>query len=85
MIIDAHSHISAPVDLAAYKAGLLASRGSHGRGGVKISDEAMMVALQGEMEGASFGLGHLPYMDLLHHDMHAISPRPFQMMHSEKP
>ena len=85
MIIDAHSHISAPVDLAAYKAGLLASRGSHGRGGVKISDEAMMVALQGEMAGASFGLGHLPYMDLLHHDMHAISPRPFQMMHSEKP
>ena len=54
MIIDAHSHISAPADLAAYKAGLMASRGSHGRGGVKISDEAMMAALRGkEGEGPS--------------------------------
>jgi hypothetical protein len=31
MIIDCHSHVSAPAKLWAYKAGLLASRGSHGR------------------------------------------------------
>ena len=35
MIIDCHSHVSAPTELWAYKATLLASRGSHGRGGVE--------------------------------------------------
>lgn len=83
MIIDCHSHVSAPADLWAYKAGLLASRGSHGRGGVNISEEKMMAALNSGGPGGR--LGHLPYMDLLHHDMHLISPRPYQMMHSEKP
>ena len=83
MIIDCHSHVSAPAKLWAYKAGLLASRGSHGRGGVNISDEEMMEALNTGMAGGR--LGHLPYMDHLHHDMHLISPRPYQMMHSEKP
>lgn len=83
MIIDSHSHVSAPAKLWAYKAGLLSARGSHGRGGVKISDDEMMEGLQNS--DGPFGLGHLPYMDLLHHDMHCISPRPFQMMHSEKP
>ena len=39
MIIDCHSHVSAPADLWAYKAGLLASRGSHGRSGVNISEK----------------------------------------------
>lgn len=82
MIIDAHSHISSPVDLWAYKASLLAARGSHGRGGVKISDDEVMATLT---NNSNFGPGHIPYMDLLHHDMHCISPRPYQLMHSEKP
>ena len=45
MIIDCHGHVSAPAQLWAYKAGLLASRGSHGRGGVKVSDDEMRAAL----------------------------------------
>jgi OH-DDVA meta-cleavage compound hydrolase len=82
MIIDCHSHVSAPAELWAYKAGLLASRGSHGRGKVVLSNDQLMEALNAGQIGR---LGHLPYMDLLHHDMHLISPRPYQMMHSEKP
>lgn len=39
MIIDIHGHVSAPPELYPFKASLLASRGSHGRGGVRLSDE----------------------------------------------
>ena len=45
MIIDCHGHVSAPAQLWAYKAVLLASRGSHGRGGVKVTDDEMRAAL----------------------------------------
>ena len=38
MIIDCHGHISAPVELWAYKGTLLAHRGAHGRGGVRVTD-----------------------------------------------
>ena len=82
MIIDCHGHVSAPAQLWAYKAGLLASRGSHGRGGVKVSDDEMRAALNASEIGPT---GHL---DALHDhgtDVQLISPRPFQLMHSEKP
>ena len=42
MIIDCHAHVSAPAKLWAYKATLLAHRGSHGRGKVVISDDEMI-------------------------------------------
>src|SRR5438093_3352098 len=45
MIIDCHGHVSAPAQLWAYKAGLLAARGSHGRGGVTASDDELRAAL----------------------------------------
>jgi OH-DDVA meta-cleavage compound hydrolase len=83
MIIDSHSHLSSPESLWAYKAGLLASRGSHGRGKVAASDDELLAALQSGGPGGR--LGHLPYMDLLGHDMHLISPRPYQAMSSERP
>jgi OH-DDVA meta-cleavage compound hydrolase len=82
LIIDCHGHVSAPAQLWAYKATLLASRGSHGRGGVKVTDEEMRNAL------AATEIGPRGHLDALHHhgtDVQLISPRPFQLMHSEKP
>jgi len=82
LIIDCHGHVSAPAQLWAYKATLLASRGSHGRGGVKVTDDEMREAL------AATEIGPRGHLDALHHhgtDVQLISPRPFQLMHSEKP
>ena len=82
MIIDCHGHVSAPVELWAYKAGLLAHRGSHGRGGVKVSDEQLIAAAHHK---ETWPDGHI---ELLHDhgtDLQLISPRPFQMMNSAKP
>jgi len=86
MIIDIHGHISAPEGLYAYKATLLASRGAHGKGNPgKFSDEAHEHALHGGAH-AEFGPhGHIQQLDDHGTGFQLISPRPFHMMHSEKP
>ena len=83
MIIDAHAHLSAPAELYAYKAVLLSSRGSHGRGGVKVSDDQLRAAVETDKQGRH--TAHMEYIDQLGTDMQAVSPRPYQLMHSEKP
>jgi len=83
MIIDCHAHVSAPVELWAYKAGLLAHRGAHGRGKVNVSDDQIRYAVEKHKE--AFPHPHLPYIDKVGTDMQLVSPRPFQLMHSEKP
>ena len=83
MIIDCHAHVSAPVELWAYKAGLLSHRGAHGRGKVNVSDEQIRYAVEKHKE--AFPQPHLPYIDKVGTDMQLVSPRPFQLMHSEKP
>ena len=82
MIIDCHGHVSAPAQLWAYKSVLLASRGSHGRGGVKVSDDELRAALNHSEIGPK---GHLDALQDHGTDVQLISPRPFQLMHSEKP
>ncbi len=82
MIIDCHGHVSAPAELWAYKATLLAHRGSHGRGGVKISDEELIAAAN---KAEHWPAGHLDLLKKHRTDRQLISPRPFQMMQSEKP
>jgi predicted TIM-barrel fold metal-dependent hydrolase len=82
VIIDIHGHVSAPPQLWAYKAGLLASRGSHGRGGVKVTEAEMNEALNATEIGPR---GHLEALKRHGTDVQLISPRPFQLMHSEKP
>ena len=82
MIIDCHAHVSAPVQLWAYKAGLLSHRGAHGRGKVNVSDDEIRAAAN-KVEMAP--VGHLDLLDRVGTDMQLLSPRPFQMMHSEKP
>src|ERR1700687_5155379 len=82
VIIDCHGHVSAPAQLWAYKAGLLASRGSHGGGGVKVSDDEMRAGLDASEIGPK---GLLAALHDHGTDVQLISPRPFQLMHSEKP
>jgi predicted TIM-barrel fold metal-dependent hydrolase len=82
MIIDCHGHVSAPTELWAYKATLLAHRGSHGRGGVKVSDEELIAAAN---KAEHWPAGHLDLLKRHRTDRQLISPRPFQMMQSEKP
>jgi OH-DDVA meta-cleavage compound hydrolase len=82
MIIDCHGHVSAPTELWAYKASLLAHRGSHGRGGVKVSDDELRFAAN-KVEMAP--RGHLDMLERHGTDLQLISPRPFQMMSSFDP
>jgi OH-DDVA meta-cleavage compound hydrolase len=82
MIIDCHGHVSAPAELWAYKATLLAHRGSHGRAGPRISDEALIAAAH---KKETWPASHLELLQAHGTRRQLISPRPFQMMHSEKP
>lgn len=81
MIIDVHAHFTAPEGLYAFKANLLASRGA-GRGGLKFSDDEILAALNKPVHG---GTSHLQQLKEVGTDMQIISPRPYQLMHSEKP
>jgi predicted TIM-barrel fold metal-dependent hydrolase len=82
MIIDCHAHVSAPTELWAYKSSILSHRGAHGRGKVEVSD-AELIAAANKKEMAP--VGHLDMMQRNGIDLQLVSPRPFQMMHSQKP
>ena len=75
MIIDAHGHVSAPPELYAYRSVLLASRGYHGKGSPGISDERLHQGVK----------RHLELLKGVGTDVQFLSPRPFQLMHSERP
>ena len=81
-VIDSHAHVTAPGELYAYKAGLLAHRGAHGRGKVNLSDEQIIGALNAPTFGT---VSHLEQLEQVGTDMQLVSPRPYTMMHSEKP
>lgn len=82
MIIDAHAHVTAPDSLYVWKAGLLSHRGAHGRGSPQISDDEMIALLTAPTFGTK---SHLDQLREIGTDLQIISPRPYQMMHSEKP
>jgi predicted TIM-barrel fold metal-dependent hydrolase len=81
MIIDCHAHVSGPKAYWAYKAGLVSHRGSH-NGGLTLSDQEIIAAWNAKEMAP---VGHLDHMKSCQIDVQFISPRPFQMMHSEKP
>ena len=76
MIIDIHGHTNAPPSLYAYKAGLLASKGAHGKGNPGINEEQLTNVVNNHIKNN---------LDAVGTDVQFISPRPFQLMHSEKP
>lgn len=82
MIIDIHAHVVAPPDLYAYKAGILASRGAHGRRRLKMDSEKLKNAV---WSGGGEPINHRELLKQVGTDLQLISPRPYQMMHSEKP
>ncbi|GAB3200144.1 amidohydrolase family protein [Nocardioides hungaricus] len=83
MKIDIHGHVSAPESLYAYKAGLLSHRGAHGRGSVPFTDETLREALHAPHPSFA-NRSHLQHLDDAGVDLQLISPRPYQMMHSEQ-
>lgn len=82
MIIDCHGHVSAPAELWVYKSLLLSHRGEHGRRFPELTDEQIL-SHTNRKEMAP--CGHLDMLDRVGTDYQLLSPRPFQMMHSEKP
>jgi OH-DDVA meta-cleavage compound hydrolase len=82
MIIDCHGHVTAPEKLYVYKSNILAHRGAHGRGNAGATDEDIKDALNAPVFGGS---SHLEQLKEVGTDLQVISPRPYQMMHSESP
>ena len=83
-IIDCHAHVSAPTELWAYKASLVAHRGSHGRGQLKFTDDQIRDAVEKKrFEGGD--KSHMAFLDEVGTQVQCVSPRPFQLMQSEKP
>ncbi len=81
MIIDCHGHVTAPDKLYVYKANILSHRGAHGRGTPGATDDDIRDALNAPVFGGS---SHLAQLKEAGTDMQIISPRPYQMMHSEQ-
>jgi 4-oxalmesaconate hydratase len=81
MIIDIHAHFTAPDKLFAYKSNILSARG-RSRGVVKLDDELIIEALNKPVHG---GNSHFQQLEEVGTDVQIISPRPYQLMHSEKP
>src|SRR5258708_11650182 len=75
MIIDIHAHVSAPEGLYAYQANLLASRGGQRKAMYAADDEKVEAALK----------AHLKFLEEAGTDLQLLSPRPYTMMHHEKP
>ena len=75
MIIDIHAHVSAPAELYSYQAHLLASRGGQRRSTFKADDEKVADALK----------PHLRFLKEAGTDLQLVSPRPYTLMHHEKP
>src|SRR5581483_5724852 len=82
MVIDCHAHVTAPEALYVYKANILSHRGGHGRGKVEATDADILDALNSPVFGGS---SHLEQLKEAGTDLQFISPRPYQLMHSESP
>lgn len=84
MNVDIHGHVSAPQSLMVYQAGLIASRGAHGRGGVHATVEQVRESHLRPLPNWS-NLSHLQHLEEGGIDCQLLSPRPFTLMHSEQP
>jgi 4-oxalmesaconate hydratase len=73
--IDIHGHVTAPLALYAYQAGLISAGAFHGKGKIRATEEEILESAQWHVERLK---GHGI-------DRQFISPRPYSMMHSRKP
>jgi predicted TIM-barrel fold metal-dependent hydrolase len=78
VIIDVHNHVVGGRELPAYQASLINSRGFHGRGRPAISEKTVQMARWN-------GFNHVELLQQVGTDMALLSPRPYTLMHSEKP
>jgi 4-oxalmesaconate hydratase len=74
LIVDTHAHLIAPPELYAHRTVLQSSGGFHGSADPKISDDRLRAS----------GDECIALMDLVGTDMQFISPRPYQLMHSDE-
>ncbi|GKY89942.1 amidohydrolase family protein [Sinisalibacter aestuarii] len=82
MIIDCHAHMAVPGKLPAWKASLLSHRGAHGQKRPSFTEDEIRTAFT-RVEMAEYG--HIECLDRAGVDHQLLSPRPFQLMHSEEP
>jgi 4-oxalmesaconate hydratase len=75
LIVDVHAHTNGGA-LGNYKAGLLSSRALARGGGFRQNEDQLRGAVENHIKNI---------MDDVGTDVQFISPRPFQLMHSEKP
>ncbi|HAQ23090.1 MAG: amidohydrolase [Acidimicrobiaceae bacterium] len=74
-IVDIHGHVTAPLALYAYQAGLMSARAFHGKGSIRATEEEILEA----------ALPHVQRLKDYGISRQFISPRPYSMMHSRKP
>lgn len=77
MVIDIHAHVCAAPELYQWKALQISARGAHGYAPKKFSDEYVRDHADTKR--------NLRIMDSVGTDVQFLSPRPFQLMHAEKP
>jgi len=77
MVIDAHAHVCATPELYQWKAVQISARGAHRYAPRKFSDEYVRDHAETKR--------NLRIMDSVGTGVQFLSPRPFQLMHAEKP
>jgi 4-oxalmesaconate hydratase len=77
MIIDVHAHVCAAPELYQWKSVLMSARGAHGYAPKRFADEWVRDHAETKR--------NLRIMDSVATDVQFVSPRPFQLMHAEKP
>jgi 4-oxalmesaconate hydratase len=77
MILDVHAHVCAAPELYQWRAVQMAARGAHGYAPKKFSDDFVRDHADTKR--------NLRIMDSVDTDVQFLSPRPFQLMHAEKP
>ncbi len=74
-VVDIHGHVTAPLALYAYQAGLMSARAFHGKGSIRATEEEVLAA----------AIPHVQRLKDYGISRQFISPRPYSMMHSRKP
>lgn len=77
MVIDIHAHVCAAPELYQWKSVQMSARGAHGFNPKRFSDESVRDHPDTKR--------NLRIMDSVGTDVQFLSPRPFQLMHAEKP